>query len=142
MASFLLKTEPGTYSYLDLVREKRTSWTGVTNAAAQKWMRSIAKGDELFIYHTGDEKRIAGLARCVKGAYPDPEHPGLTAAGDPKAVLIDLAPVRAAATADATLAAMKADARLAGFELLRQPRLSVLPVPADIEAVLRTMAGL
>lgn len=141
MATFLIKTEPGDYSYDDLARDKKSAWTGVTNPAAQKHMRSIKKGDDLLFYHTGSEKRIAGLAACVKGAYPDPAKPGETAAGDPKFVLFDLAPVKAA-TKSCTLADVKADAKFEGFALVREPRLSVMPVPAAIDKALRKMAGL
>lgn len=142
MATFLLKTEPGDYSYEDLQRDKRTSWDGVSNPAAQMAMRSMRKGDEAFIYHTGGEKRIAGLAKVVKGAYPDPDHPGETAKGDPKRVLVDLAPVRAAGGEGATLAAIKADDAFAGFSLVTQGRLSAMEVPADLAARLKEMAGL
>ena len=140
MAVYLLKTEPGDYSYDDLVRDKRTHWDGVANPAAQKAMRGIAKGDEAFVYHTGNERRIAGLARVVKGAYPDPEHPGETANGDPKRVLVDLAPVKAA-SGEATLALIKADERFAEFALVKQSRLSAMEVPPKLAAVLKKMAG-
>lgn len=142
MATFLLKTEPGDYAWDDLMRDKRTAWTGVTNAAAQLHMRSMKKGDEVLIYHTGGEKRIVGLARVVRGAYPDPDNPGETAAGEPKHVLVDLAPVRAAASEGATLAAIKADARFADFALVRQSRLSAMPVPGALDGALRKLAGL
>jgi predicted RNA-binding protein with PUA-like domain len=140
MTTWLLKTEPGDYSYGDLERDKRTRWTGVSNPAAQKAMRGMRKGDEAFIYHTGNERRIAGLARVVKGAYPDPDHPGETAAGDPKRVLVDVAPSKAAA-GGATLAAIKADGRFEGFALVRQPRLSVMEVPEGFVGALKEMAG-
>ena len=68
MATFLLKTEPSEYSFADLQRDKSTLWTGVSNAAALIHLRSICKGDELFIYHTGDEKAIVGLARAAGDA--------------------------------------------------------------------------
>ncbi len=142
MATFLLKTEPSTYSYADLVRDKRTHWDGVRNPAAQSHMRKIAKGDELLIYHTGDEKRIAGLAKCVRGAYPEPGHEEeTTAAGDPKFVLFDLAPVKAAGDG-ATLKVIKADEQFAEFALVRQARLSVMPVPPKIDRALRKLASL
>lgn len=140
MATWLLKTEPGTYAYDDLERERRTSWTGVTSPAAQKHMRAVRRGDECFIYHTGDERRVAGLARVVRGAYPDPEHPGETAAGETKFVLFDIAPVRRAER-EVTLAAIKSDQRFANFELLRISRLSVMPVPEALDKALRTMCG-
>lgn len=145
MTTWLLKTEPDDYSYDDLVRDRRTHWDGVANPAAQMAMRSIRKGDEAFIYHTGKEKRIAGLAKVVKGAYPDPEHPGLTAKGDPKRVLVDVAPGTAATTdpkQGATLAAIKADPRFAEFALVKQSRLSAMEVPPKLAAALKKMAGI
>lgn len=141
MTTFLCKTEPDDYSYADLARDKRTEWDGVSNPAAQKHMRSIAKGDEILIYHTGKEKRIAGLAKVIRAAYPDPAHPGTTAAGDPKRVLFDLSPV-AEATAECTLAMIRADERFDDFDLVRQARLSVMPVPAKLDKILRKLAGL
>jgi predicted RNA-binding protein with PUA-like domain len=142
MATFLLKTEPEAYSWDDLVREGRTTWTGVTSAPAQKHMRSIRKGDEVLVYHTGDEKRIVGLAKVVKGAFPDPSNPGLTAAGEPKAVLVEIAPVRGASEEGATLAVVRADPRFAEFPLVKQSRLSVMPVAPDLDKRLRALAGL
>lgn len=141
MATFLIKTEPDDYAYDDLVRDKRTAWTGVTNPAAQKHMRTIAKGDEVLIYHTGKEKRIAGLGKVVKAAYPDPDKPQTLASGEPKFVLFDITPVKKS-TKDCTLADVKADARFEGFALVRESRLSVMPVPANLDKILRKMAGL
>lgn len=142
MTTYLLKAEPSDYSWDDLVREKRTPWTGVTNAAAQMHMRAMKKGDEVLFYHTGSEKRIVGLAKVVRGAYPDPDNPGRTAAGDPKSVLVDLAPVKGATSDGATLAAIKADKRFAEFALVRQSRLGVMPVPDQLVGPLRGLAGL
>lgn len=142
MPTYLIKTEPDDYAYQDLVRDKRTAWTGVANAAAQKHMRSIRKGDECLVYHTGNEKRIVGLARAVRGAYPDPNKPGTTGSGDVKFVLFDLAPVRAAASTDATLSNIKKDPRFADFALVRQSRLGVMPVPPELDTALRDLAGL
>lgn len=142
MATFLIKSEPDVYPYEALVREKKTAWTGVTSPAAQKHMRSIRKGDECLFYHTGSERRIVGLAKVVRGAYPDPEKPGTTAAGDTKFVLFDIAPVRAATRDEATLAEVKRDPRFAGFALVREGRLGVMPVPPELDAILRGMAGL
>lgn len=135
MTTFLLKTEPGEYAYDDLVSDKRTTWSGVSNAAALQAIRSAAKGDEAFIYHTGDEKRIVGLARIVSDPYPDPD------AGDPKLAVFDLTALKRAKT-PVTLAQLKADRRFDGFALVRQPRLSVMPVPPVIDALLRKMTGL
>ena len=141
MTVFLCKTEPDEYSYDDLVRDGRTPWNGVANPAAQKVMRTMREGDRAIVYHTGKEKRIAGLARIVRGAYPDPDHPGQTAAGDPKRVLADVEPVEPAKR-DLRLADIKADSRFADFELVRLPRLSVMPVPGDLVPVLLDLAGL
>ncbi len=141
MATFLLKTEPGTYSYTDLVREKKTAWSGVANAAALIHLRSTRPGDECFIYHTGDERAIVGLARVASKPYADPAQPGTTPTGEPKFAVIDLTPVKPAKT-PLTLAAMKADAKFKEFALLKQSRLSVMPVPAPIEKLIRSMAGL
>ena len=69
---WLLKTEPGTYAYDDLEREGRTRWDGVTNPAALKNLRAMKAGDRAFVYHTGDEKAVVGLAEVVSAAYPDP----------------------------------------------------------------------
>ncbi len=141
MATFLLKTEPSEYSFEDLEREKRAAWSGVTNNAALAHLRAARKGDEALIYHTGDERRIVGLARVVREAYEDPARPGKNTRGEPKFAVIDLEPVRRAPT-PATLDQVKADPRFSGFALVRQGRLSVMPVPANLDRILRSMAGL
>lgn len=141
MATFLLKTEPGTYSYDDLVRDKRTHWDGVRNPTALMHMRTAKKGDEVFIYHTGNERRIAGLARVVSDVYEDPDNPGLTAKGDLKGPLFDIEPIRAASER-LTLADIKGDERFQGFDLVRLSRLSAMPVPPKLDKILRKMAGL
>lgn len=139
--TYLAKTEPDAYSYDDLVREKRTHWDGVANPAAQMHMRAIKTGDEVLFYHTGGERRIAGLATVVKGAYPDPDHPGTTAKGDPKRVLFDIKPA-AAATRDCTLDAIKADGAFDEHPLVKQSRLSVMPIEPKLATKLKKMAGL
>src|SRR5689334_11121065 len=96
MATFIFKTEPSTYSFADLVREKRAVWDGITNNAALAYLRTVAKGDEVLVYHTGDEKAIVGLARATAAAREDPKKPGKNAAGAPKFAVVDLAPVRPA----------------------------------------------
>lgn len=134
-AFWLLKTEPSTYSYQDLERAKRATWDGVSNPVALRHMREMAKGDQAFIYHTGDEKAIVGIARVTKAAYPDPK-----AKGNDKLVVVDLEPVRAVRQA-VTLKAVKADKRFADFALTRVPRLSVMPVTATQWSELLAMAG-
>ena len=79
MRTFLLKTEPDTYSFDDLIRDKRTTWSGVANPQALAFLRTMKKGDEAFIYHTGSEKQIVGLARITTAPYQDPAAPGITA---------------------------------------------------------------
>src|SRR5262245_23138722 len=98
MTTFLLKTEPSTYSFADLVRDKRTTWNGVSNPVALKALRSMRKGDSAFIYHTGDERAIVGLARVDSPPFEDPAQPGKTDDGAPKFAVVDLVPVRAVKT--------------------------------------------
>ena len=120
---WLLKTEPSSYSWAQLERDRRTVWDGVKNALALKHLAAMEKGDDVLVYHTGDEKAVIGLARVVRGAYPDPK------AGDPRMAVVDLEPVRALPR-PVTLREMRGNAKLAGFDLLRLPRLSVMPVSA------------
>jgi predicted RNA-binding protein with PUA-like domain len=141
MATFLMKTEPGEYSFDDLVNDKRTVWSGVTNAAALGHIRAIRKGDEVLIYHTGGEKAIVGLARAAGSAYADPKKPGTTPRGEPKFAVVDLVPVRSVSR-PVTLAQVKADPRFKEFALVRQSRLSVMPVPPAMDTAIRTLAGL
>src|SRR5207302_1253578 len=116
MNHWLLKTEPGEYSYADLVRDKRTVWSGVTNALALQHIRSMKKGDQTFIYHTDDVKQIVGIAESASDPYPDPD------AYDPKLVVFDLKP-RRKLPSPVTLAQIKADRRFKDFALLRISRL-------------------
>ncbi len=141
MATFLLKTEPGTYSYADLVRERKAAWSGVSNAAALIHLRSAKPGDECFIYHTGDEKSIVGLAKVASKPYEDPEQPGKTPTGEPKFAVIDLTPFKRAKS-PLSLADMRAKVKFKEFVLLKQSRLSVMPVPPAIEKAIRTLTGL
>lgn len=123
MAYFLFKTEPSAYSYEDLVRDKRTVWEGVSNATALIHLRTAAKGDRVVIYHTGAVKSAVGLAKVTRGAYPDPK------LGDPKRVVVDLAPERALAT-PVPLASFRADAVLKHTDLVRITRLSIVKLDA------------
>jgi predicted RNA-binding protein with PUA-like domain len=118
---WLFKTEPSAYSFARLEAERRTVWDGVKNALALKHLAAVATGDEVLVYHTGDEKAAVGIARAARGAYPDPK--------DAKLVVVDLEAERALPRA-VTLAEMRANKQLAGFDLLRLPRLSVMPVSA------------
>ena len=120
MARYLVKTEPSTYSFADLQRDRKTVWDGVSNPVAQKHLAAIKKGDTVIVYHTGDEKQAVGLAVAASDAYPDPR------AGNPKVVVVDLKPEKPLKT-PVTLAQVKADAVLKGNDLARLPRLSVIP---------------
>ena len=141
MATFLLKTEPDDYSFADLERDGSTRWSGITNPAALKALREARAGDEAFIYHTGDEKSVVGLAKIVKGAYPDPKKPGNTAAGETKFPVIDIAPLRRVAT-PLSLQTIKSDKRFAQLGLVKQTRLSVMPVPPELDKLVRKLSGL
>src|SRR5512133_103315 len=122
MAYWLLKTEPGAYSWDDLVREGTTRWSGVTNPQAQGNLRAMRAGDRAIVYHSG-EKRAVGVAEVVKTAYPDPEGDGGVCV-DVKAVEPLPAPV--------PLTAIKLEAAFEGSVLVRQGRLSVVPLsPAE-----------
>lgn len=141
MATYLFKTEPDEFSWDDLVRDARAPWDGVANNAALIHLRACRPGDEVFIYHTGAERRIVGLARVVREPYEDPSKPGVTRAGEPKFAVVDIEPIRPAPY-PVTLAAIKADPQFAAFTLVTQSRLSVMPVPAPLDRAIRTMAGL
>jgi predicted RNA-binding protein with PUA-like domain len=132
--NWLFKEEPGNYSYDDLARDGRTSWTGVRNAVAQKHLRAVAKGDRIFFYHTGDQKAVVGIAKAAAAAYPDPAEPG------GKLYAVDIVPVRKLRQ-PVTLAAVKADKAFAAFPLTRLPRLSVMPVSDEEWSRLESMAG-
>ena len=131
---WLFKTEPGAYSWQQLERDGRTVWDGVKNALALKHLAGVAEGDEVLVYHTGDEKAAVGIARVLRGAYPDPK------ARDAKLVVVDLAPLRVLSK-PVSLAAMRTNPKLAGFDLLRLPRLSVMPVSAAYWTAILRMAG-
>jgi predicted RNA-binding protein with PUA-like domain len=122
LARWLLKTEPDCYSWSDLVRDKTTAWDGVTNALALKHIRSMKKGDEALVYHTGDERAAVGVARVASNPYPDPN------GEDERHVVVDLKAGKPLPR-PVTLDEFKADPAFAGWDLLRIGRLSVVPVP-------------
>ena len=124
MAHWLIKSEPTVYSWDQFVKEKRTSWTGVRNAQATINLKAMKSGDLCFFYHSNEGKEIVGVAKVVKTAYPDPTDK----AG--KAVTVDVAPVEPVKP-PVTLAAIKADPKFKEFGLVRQSRLSVVPVSDD-----------
>jgi len=132
---WLLKTDPDDYTYDQLERDKKAVWDGVSNNLALQNLRQIKKGDALLIYHTGDDKALVGLAEAASDAYPDPQ------ANNPKLAVIDVKPKRRARRA-VTLAEIKALPELAAFQLVRLPRLSVVPVSETEWQRLKAMAGL
>lgn len=141
MATFLVKTEPDEYSFADLLRERLCVWSGVKNPAALIALRSMRKGDRVLVYHTGDEKAIVGEAKVVSpGAYEDPGNPGVNDRGEPKFAVVDLALVKAFPR-PVPLAVIKGDTRFKSFALVKQSRLSVMPVTAPEEAAIRQLAG-
>lgn len=133
--NWLFKEEPTHYSYDDLVRDGRTSWTGVKNALAQKHLRQVKKGDRIFYYHTGDEKSVVAVAKAVTDAYADPKDKSF------KLAAVDVAPVRKLPR-PVTLAEIKAKASFKDFPLVRISRLSVMPVTDAEWSQIEKLAGL
>jgi predicted RNA-binding protein with PUA-like domain len=135
MASYwLMKTEPTTYAYEQLLKDGKAVWDGVRNNLALKYMREMLPGDLVMIYHSGSQKAVVGQAKVLKGAYPDPKQ------ADDKLVVVDLAPASALAK-PVTLAQIKAESALADLPLVRMPRLSVMPVPAAAWKMILGMSG-
>jgi predicted RNA-binding protein with PUA-like domain len=120
---WILKTEPTTYSFDDLRRERRTVWDGVKNNLALRHIRTMQQGDHALVYHSGKEKALVGLAEIVKAPYPDPEQ------DDPKLVVMDIE-AKGSLRRRVTLAEIKSDGSFEDLALVRLPRLSVVPVPA------------
>ena len=125
MAHWLIKSEPSAYSWQQFVKDKKTSWTGVRNAQAAINLKAMKPGDRCFFYHSNEGKEIVGIAEVAKAAYPDPTDK------DGKAVTVDVKAVESVKKT-VTLAAIKADPRLKDFGLVRQSRLSVVPV-SDVQ---------
>ena len=134
MNHWLVKSEPETYAWTDLVRDKRTDWTGVRNYAARLHLKAMRAGDEVLVYHSGEAKSVIGLARVSKAAFPD------TTADEEGWVAVELTPVKPLKN-PVTLAQVKADALLKGMVFARQGRLSVSPVTAAEFAKLKKLGG-
>jgi predicted RNA-binding protein with PUA-like domain len=132
---WLLKTDPQDYTYYDLERDGRAVWDGVSNNLALQNLRKIKRGDAILIYHTGAEKAVVGLAEAASDPYTDPK------ATDQKLVVIDVKP-RRRAKRPATLEEIKRTKALASFQLVRLPRLSVVPVSEQEWSTLAEMTGL
>lgn len=134
MARWLMKCEPDCYSYADLERDGHTLWDGVANPLALKHLRACAAGDLAFFYHTGDEKAVVGVMEVTGPATPDPNET------DPKLVAVPVKAVRKL-PAPVTLATIKADDDFADWELVKQARLSVMPVSAELWAKVEALAA-
>jgi predicted RNA-binding protein with PUA-like domain len=135
MAYWLVKSEPFKYSWSQMVADGRTHWDGVRNYQAANNLKAMQVGDLAFFYHSNEGKEIVGVVEIARTAYPDP--------GDEtgRFVMVDVKPVKAVPR-PVTLVAIKADPRLADFALVRQSRLSVVPVRDGEWAILSEMAGL
>lgn len=131
MAYWLMKSEPSNYGWDDLARDGKTEWDGVRNNAARLHLRTMKPGDEAFFYHSMSDKAVVGIMRVARGPAPDPK--------DQDWVSVEVEPVRA--ISPVTLAAIKAETRLAAMELIRQSRLSVAPVRPEEWELLLAMAG-
>ncbi|HXG07699.1 MAG TPA: EVE domain-containing protein [Nitrososphaera sp.] len=120
MAYWLFKQEPSAYSYSQLEKDGRTVWDGVTNYLALKYLKSVKNGDRAFFYHTGAEKQVVGIMEIMSDPYPDPNNKSLT--------VVDVRPIVRLGK-PVTLDAIKKDPAFSSWELVRIPRLSVMPVP-------------
>ena len=132
MSRWLMKSEPESYSWEDLLRDRQTEWDGVRNNAARLHLKAMRPGDEAFFYHSMSDKAVVGIMRIVREAQPDPK------ASDWVSVRVE--PVRPLPR-PVTLAEIKAEPRLAKMELIRQSRLSVAPVRDEEWKVILELAG-
>lgn len=135
MKSFwLVKQEPSDYSWTDFVKDGGTIWTGVRNFAARNNLRRMSKGDQVLFYHSGEDKAVVGIAKVTRTAFQDP-----TAKGEDWSA-VELAPVKKLAR-PVTLAEIKAKSQLKNIALVRQSRLSVMPLTAkDFDFILKMSA--
>ena len=131
---WLVKSEPATYAWDDLIREGRTAWTGVRNNAARLHLKAMHAGDEVYFYHSGESKSIVGLARVTKPAFPD------ITADEPGWVAVELAAGKPLSQ-PVTLAQIKANPALKDIALVRQSRLSVSPLKPAEFALIRKLGG-
>ena len=135
MNHWLLKSDPDTYSFDDLERDRRTVWDGVRNNQALIYLRRMKRGDSAFVYHSGRDKAVVGLAAIVRGAYPDPK------LDDEKLVVVEVSFGRRLPD-PVTLTQIKRDPLFRDFLLVRNSRLSVMPVPPALWKMLESMGGL
>ena len=134
MAYWLLKTEPDCYAWDDLARDKSATWDGVSNALALKHLRAMKKGDLALVYHTGDERAAVGVAEVTSAPYPDPK------GGDDRLVVVDVRP-RQKLAQPVTLSEIKADPAFDGWDLVRNGRLGVMPVPEPMWRRVMELSG-
>ncbi len=134
MAYWLAKSEPSTYSWDDLVKEKQTCWSDIRNYAARIHMRNMKKGDEVFFYHSNEGVEIVGIAKVIKEAYPDPT------TDDDRWVAVDLKPVKKLKNS-VSLESIKKEKSLKEMALVRISRLSLQPVSDDEWEIVMKMAG-
>ena len=132
MAHWLMKSEPGSYSWDDLVRDGAAEWDGVRNPAARLHLKAMRVGDQALFYHSGKDKAAVGIMRIARAAAPDPK--------DPDWVSVAVEPVNPL-PCPVTLKAIKAEPRLSALEMLRQSRLSVSPVREEEFAAILELAG-
>jgi predicted RNA-binding protein with PUA-like domain len=135
MAYWLLKSEPSAYSWDQLVKDRRTNWSGVRNFQAAANLKAMKKGDRAFFYHSGEGKEVVGVAEIVKEAYPD------TTDRSGRFVMVDVVPVEPVKT-PVNLATIKATPALKNMPLVKLSRLSVSPVSADEWRIIAKMAGI
>jgi predicted RNA-binding protein with PUA-like domain len=134
MAHWLVKSEPGAYPWQQMVSDKRTHWNGVRNFQAASNLKKMKVGDTAFFYHSGEERAVVGVVEVVKTAYPDPSDK------EGKFVMVDVKAVKPVKT-PVTLAQIKADAELAKIALVRQARLSVMPLDDKAWTKILKLAG-
>ncbi len=134
MAYWLLKSEPQEYSYDNLEQDGRSVWNGVKNPLALKYIRTMQPTDQALIYHTGKERQVVGVAEIVTPPYPDP------ALDNPLRVVVDVRAVRSLPQ-PVTLAQIKQSGNFTDFDLIRLPRLSVVPVSVQYWQQILQLAG-
>jgi len=134
MAHWLVKSEPSAYSWANMVADKRTHWNGVRNFQAANNLKAMKVGDSCFFYHSNEERAVVGVVEVVKTCYPDPSDP------TGKFVMVDLKAGKKLKI-PVTLAQIKADPELATIALVRQSRLSVMPIDAKAWARIVKLGG-
>lgn len=125
MNYWLLKTEPSVYSYDMLVKDKKTTWDGVTSPGGLFQIKQVKKGDLAFIYHTGEERQVVGIGTIISGPYTDPK------AGNPKIFVFDIKP-KSKLKRTVSLEEIKANRKFKDSRLIKEQRLSVQPMPEEL----------